>query len=402
MTRQDCQVAIVGGGPYGLAAAAHLRAAGIETHVFGDAMTFWQHQMPAGMYLRSAWEASYIADPRRELTLDAYEVAQGVRLSRPLPLDDFVAYGQWFQRQAVADLDRRTVMRVEGTSGAFRVLVEDGESLCARRVVIATGIAPFVWRPPQFDGLPASLAFHSSEHRDLTRFSGRQVLVIGGGQSALESAALLHEAGADVQVLVRAPLVYWLGHGAWMRRHGGPLKLLYAPTDVGPPGLSWIVALPNLFRRLPRELQERIARRSIRPAGAAWLPARLAGVPITTGRTVVSAAPSGERLRLRLDDGSDRCVDHVLLATGYRVDVARHTFLAPELSRAVRCIDGYPILAPGFESSVAGLHFLGAPAALSFGPLMRFVSGTGYASRALTRGIAGERAASASAMPVRA
>lgn len=402
MTKRACQVAIVGAGPYGLAAAAHLRAAGVDTHVFGDAMTFWQQQMPAGMYLRSAWEASHIADPRRALTLDAYQDAQGIRLSRPLPLDDFVAYGQWFQRQAVPDVDRRTITRVEGASGGFRILAEDGEPLYARRVVIATGIASFTWRPPQFDGLPAALVSHSSEHRDLTRFAGRQVLVIGGGQSAFESAALLHEAGAEVRMLVRASLVHWLGHGAWMRRHGGPLKLLYAPTDVGPPGLSWVVALPDLFRRLPRGLQERVARRAIRPAGAAWLPARLASVPIETGRTVVSAAPAGERLRLRLDDGSDRCVDHVLLATGYRVDVTRYAFLAPALAREVRRSDGYPTLTPGFESSVAGLHFLGAPAALSFGPLMRFVSGTGYTAHALTRCIAGERATSTSTVPVRA
>jgi hypothetical protein len=42
-------------------------------------------------------------------------------------------------------------------------------------------------------------------------------------------------------------------------------RILCAPTDVGPAGLSWIVAMPELFRRLPIKTQERWAYRSIRP-----------------------------------------------------------------------------------------------------------------------------------------
>jgi hypothetical protein len=59
------------------------------------------------------------------------------------------------------------------------------------------------------------------------------------------------------------------------------------------------------------------------------------------------------------------------------------------LVRSLRLVDGYPVLTAGFEASLPGLHFVGASAARSFGPLMRFVAGTGYAARALTRGIVG-------------
>ena len=382
----SCQVAIVGSGPYGLAAAAYLRSAHVETRVFGESMEFWRRQMPVGMFLRSSWEASHISDPHHALTLDAYQAAHGVELSRPVPLDDFVAYGEWFQRQAAPDLDRRRVARIEPASAGFLLLLEDGEPLRAQRVVVATGIAPFAHRPAPFDALPPALASHSSDHGDLRRFAGRQVVVIGGGQSAIESAVLLHEGGADVEVIVRAPRVRWLRRSAFLHRQRGFVRrLLYPPTDVGPPGLNQIVARPRWFRRLPRGLQRRIAHRSIRPAAAGWLFPRAGGVRITTGRLVVSATPAGERLRITLDDGTGRCVDHALLATGYRVDVSRYAFLAPELARSVRRADGYPQLADGFESSAPGLHFLGAAAAESFGPLMRFVSGTGYAARALTR-----------------
>lgn len=386
MTTLTCQVAVVGAGPYGLAAAAHLRSAHVETRVFGEAMEFWQRQMPLGMFLRSAWEASHIADPHRVLTLDQYQTVQGVQLSAPVPLEGFITYGQWFQRQVVPDLDRRRVTRLEPTSRGFRLVLEDGESLQAQRVVIATGLASSAYRPAQFEALPQPLASHLSDHHDLGCFAGQKVVVVGGGQSALESAALLYEGGAEVEVVVRAPQVRWLRRSHWLHSHRNPIRrLLYPPTDVGPAGLSWIVAMPDLFRRLPREVQDRLAYRSIRPAASGWLVPRVKGVRITTGRSVVSALPREKGLCITLDDGTERCVGHALLATGYRIDVSRYAFLPPDLVRSLRCVDGSPQLATGFESSVPGLHFLGAAAAWSFGPLMRFVSGTGYAASTLTR-----------------
>ena len=68
----QCDVAVIGAGPYGLSAAAYLRSAGVETRIFGEPMAFWQKQMPAGMCLRSNWGASHIADPQSQLTLDEY------------------------------------------------------------------------------------------------------------------------------------------------------------------------------------------------------------------------------------------------------------------------------------------------------------------------------------------
>jgi FAD-dependent urate hydroxylase len=191
-------------------------------------------------------------------------------------------------------------------------------------------------------------------------------------------------------MIVRRPCVHWLDQKlAWLKSEANPARrLFYPPTDVGPPGLNWIVATPGLFRRLPFSLQEKIAYRSIRPAGAGWLLPRIGGVRITTARSISSASPAGEGVRLKIDDGTERCADHVLLATGYRVDVSLYNFLSPKLLKAVQRVEGYPMLGPGFESSLPGLHFLGAPAARSFGPVSRFVSGTPYAARALARRIA--------------
>jgi cation diffusion facilitator CzcD-associated flavoprotein CzcO len=254
---------------------------------------------------------------------------------------------------------------------------------------------PFAWKPQQFLKFPAELISHSSEHRDLGRFTGQRVIVIGGGQSALESAALLHEVGAKVELLVRAPRIYFLRRAHGVLHRLGPLtRLLFAPAEVGPAGVSRLVSAPDWYRRLPRPLQDRLSIRSLRPAGAAWLVPRLEQVQITLGRSVTNVATSslGEQLELRLDDGSLRSCDHVLLATGYRVDISAYPFLPASLLERIARTGGYPRLDRGFQSSVPGLHFLGAPSAWSYGPLMRFVAGTEFAAPVLTKAILGRRA----------
>lgn len=388
-----CDIAIIGAGPYGISASAHLRTIkGLDVHTFGEPMVFWQRNMPKGMLLRSGWEASHIADPNQSLTLDIFRKESHNHFSSPVPLDRFVNYGLWHQRHSVPDLDRRRIVCVEPGTRGFRLILEDGESVLASRVVIAAGISSFIWRPPEFDNLPPALATHTSEHRDFERFSGREVLVIGGGQSALESAALLHESGAGVELVARARQIRWLGGvvSRTIHRGFGPTisKLLYAPTDVGPAGISQIVTRPDLVRRFSRPIQDWLRKRSIRPAGARWLVNRLKDVPMHLGRTAVAATVKGERIRVRLDDGSERDFDHVFLGTGYRVDVSKYDFLAPKLAGSISRHQGYPRLTDGFETSFPGLHILGAPAVWSFGPLMQFVVGTHYSSRTLMQFVA--------------
>ncbi|HUC58911.1 MAG TPA: FAD-dependent oxidoreductase [Streptosporangiaceae bacterium] len=391
----DANVAIVGAGPYGLAAAAHLHRAGVEATVFGDPMSFWRG-MPEGMLLRSNWTATAIADQRGPLTLDAYCTATGSRFGKPVPLSRFVEYGTWVQRQVVPDVDHRMVAKVRANGSGFHLTLADGGELRARRVVVAAGIAPFAVWPDFATALPSGLVSHTGEHDNLARFAGSSVLVVGGGQSALESAALLHELGASPEVAVRAGHVNWLHGGKYQRLLGRLSPLVYAPTDVGPMGLSRLVAVPGLFTRLPRQAQDRLAYRAIRPAGAAWLADRLRDVPIRTSAPVAAAsatAPPQGGVRVTFADGSERSADHLLLGTGYRVEIARYPFLPSELTSRIRQVSGYPVLRRGFESSVPRLHFLGAPAAYSYGPVMRFVSGGWFSGRELARAVKGaERA----------
>jgi len=384
-----CQVAVIGAGPYGLAAGAHLHAAGISTCVFGEPMGFWRRHMPEGMKLR---HATGIAE-QPSSTLESFLDTHGIAERDPLPIEDFLAYAEWFQHQAVPQVDRRKVLRIGKSGNGFALRLEDGSAVEADRVVVALGLKNQEYRPPEFAGLPQTLVSHSCEHASLARFRGSRVAVIGRGQSACESAVLLGEAGAQAEIVCRGP-IHWIGSetpghesGLKWRLH----QLLTPKFVIGPFPLNWFATFPGLLRRAPYGLRGRIAARCLRPAATAWLRPRAGSVRVRAGCSVVAAEPKGTGVSLQLSDGHAVFVDHVLLATGYRVDIDRYDILTSKLAERVERVGGYPVLNAGFESSVPGLHFVGACAAGSFGPMLRFVVGTGYAARALADAVTSQR-----------
>jgi lysine/ornithine N-monooxygenase len=380
----DYDVIVIGAGPYGLSAAAHLKACGFSVRTFGEPMAFWANTMPEGMLLRSPRVASTIADPCDAWTLEAYEAASGTAPATPLPLSTFVQYGCWFRQQLGDTIDRRGVSAVARQGSMFELTLADGARATSRRVIVATGVGAFSARPAVFRDLPAEALSHCYDGRKIREFAGKRVAVVGAGQSALESAALLHENGAAVEVIARRGELRWIGRHKWLHRLGPVTAMLYSKHDVGPVGISRLVAYPNIVARIPFALREKIRARAVRPAASPWLAPRLQSVNITTGRSIDMAAMNGRGVRLRLSDGSERTVDHVLLGTGYRVDLSRYEFLPPSLLSEIHQASGAPVLSSGFTSSVPGLHFVGATAAKSYGPLLQFVAGTEFASRHLT------------------
>jgi FAD-dependent urate hydroxylase len=384
---ENIDVAIIGAGPYGLATAAHLRNVGREPRVFGEPLRFWSVHTPIGMLLRSPYRGSNIGAPELKQTLQDFERDTQRPVTVPVPVERFVEYGRWFQRRAVPDVDQREVRQVEIADSGFRLDV-DGDTFNASRVVVAAGIGTFARRPSQFSSFDVDVVSHTVERHDLGVFRGRRVSVIGAGQSALESAALLHEAGADVDVLARVESVRWIQGKAL--RHTTPWlnQMLYGPAAVGPAGLSRLNERPDLYRLLPSVLHDPFDRRSIRSAGAGWLYSRLEDVTIRTGVEVIEATRAGDGLQLRLSDGTRQTVDHVLLGTGYRVDLAKYDFWGPMLGKSIGCVRGYPTLDKSFQTTVPGLQITGAPAAPTFGPLMRFVAGSGFAGRTIARALA--------------
>jgi FAD-dependent urate hydroxylase len=381
----DLDVCVIGAGPYGLSTAAHLKSAGLGVCVFGKPMEFWAKSMPEGMLLRSPRVASNLSDPAAKWTLDAFELAHSIAPATPLPLDTFVSYGRWFRENLKDSTDDRLVDTVERNGSEFTVRLSDGEVLSAKRVVVAAGIGQFRKIPAELEGLGPKYVSHCYERRDIQGLSKSRVLVVGAGQSALESAALLHEAGASVEVLARQAEVRWIGQHGWLHNLGPISSALYSKHDVGPIGISRLVASPKLVSYFPLSIKDKIRVRAVRPAGARWLPQRLTNVKITTGTSVKSARIVDQELRLQLHDGSERVVDHIILGTGYRVDMSKYEFLSADILKSINQLDGYPSVDSGLMSSVPGLHFVGAPAARTFGPLLYFVAGTEFAAQELTK-----------------
>jgi len=387
---EEIEVAVIGAGPHGLSAAIHLRRAGVAAHVFGEPMSFWSG-MPKGMRLRSNMSATNMVEPEGPLSLKGYMDHTREAFGHPVSLRRFVDYGLWVQRNGVPDLDTRRVTRLARDNGGFALELGDETRFKARRVVVACGIAPFENMPAGFEHLPPELVSHTGHHDDLAAFAGKRVAVVGSGQSAFESAVLMSERGAEVELLIRRPEVVWLRSWSPIHFMGRLGQVVYAPTDVGPLWYSRLVAAPAVFTRLPRETQDRIANRAIRPACSYFVKVRVDGIRMTTATEVRSAEPTAHGLSLTLSDGSTREVDHLMFGTGYKVDVKRYPFLSQSVLTDLRVVDGYPVLRRGFETFVPRLHMLGAPAARSFGPIMRFVSGSWYGGSRLAAAVAAKR-----------
>ncbi|HWY54442.1 MAG TPA: FAD-dependent oxidoreductase [Terriglobales bacterium] len=397
---QTKEVIVIGAGPYGLSTAAHLQHAGVEPYVIGQCMAFWKNNMPGGMLLRSKSEASNIAAPQKHLSIAGYEKAIGHKIADPLPIEDFIAYGEWFQKQVAPNLDTRQVRNVSLNEDVFELTMDDGEKMHTKSVILALGIGLFFYRPEQFAGLPRELAPHSSDLSDFSQFKGQRVAVIGKGQSALEYAALLHENQVEVQILTRAPALTfrpfaWRKH-LFRRLTPGPLKgishAIIPPTDLGDVWTARKMANPDLFRRQSPEVQEKLLKDCAKPVGAYWLPSRLKDVRVRTGVSVTGAARVDAGLKLALSDGTTDQVDSVVLATGYRIDISKYQILDHSLRQEIqKTPDGYPVLDTGLQTSVDGLYMVGVIGEKTLGPTLRFVTGTSNAGPRLAASVVGRR-----------
>jgi thioredoxin reductase len=383
-------VAIVGAGPYGLSLAAHLRKAGVSMRQFGRVMHQWRTAMPAGMFLKSQGFASNLSSPDGTHTLAAFCAATGrpyADYGLPVPLDTFIAYGEWFTAQLVPDVEETLVTGITAEPGCFELTLDTGERARARRVVVAAGVEHFAWMPAELLGLPADICTHASAHVDLSVFRGKQVVVLGAGQSALETAALLHEQGIDVQIVMRKEQPVWNGAPLALGRPL-PERLREPEAGLGSGWSTWFYSRhPRIFRHLPESTRIYRARTALGPAGASWLRPRVEGeIPILGGRALRWAKGTTEGITLGLAGaGGNReelSADHVIAATGYQPDVSRLTFLDQHLRAGIQTVASTPVVGKDYQSSVPGLYFMGPGVAPTFGPVMRFVYGADHAARA--------------------
>jgi thioredoxin reductase len=387
-------LAIVGAGPYGLSLGAHVADAGANFKVFGSPMAVWRNHMPSGMFLKSEGFASTLFDPRRQHTLKEFCKRNGhayADVGVPIPVELFYSYGRDFQQRLLPDLDTRHIARISPTPGGFLLRLDDGEVLKARKVVIAVGIAHYAYVPPELKDIPSRFLSHTSEKRPMEQFSGRKVLVVGAGSSAVDTAGLLHQAGADVELMTRRPKI-WFNHPP-ERKRGLELayaRLLKPRSGLGLGWRSYMASdLPTIFHSMPEQFRLRVTRGHLGPS-AGWVSRTLVEgkVPIKVERSLRRAEVRGEKLLVTVtgpQGEEDVEVDHLVAGTGYKVDLDRLDFLDEPIRRQISRVQGTPRLSRFFESSVPGLYFVGPSAANSFGPLLRFAWGAKFASQHLSR-----------------
>ena len=391
-----CDVAIIGAGPYGLSIAAHLKARDLDFRIFGSPMHAWRTQMPKGMRLKSEGFASSLYDPNSAFTLGDYCKQEGIPyadLGLPVPLDTFVSYGLEFQKRFVPELENKLVVSVCRSSAGFQICLGDGEVAAARRIVMAVGLSYFAYVPPILSVLPEEFVSHSSTHNTLDRFKGREVTVVGAGASALDLAALLHQAGASVQLLARKTVIRF--HDPPGRLPRPLLERIRLPmTGIGSGWkLFFCTNTPLLFRLMPQRYRLEAVRLILGPAPAWFMKQQVVGkMPFNLGFSITHANVENGRVSLQLADsvGKQRTLvtDHVIAATGYKVDLRRLTFLDPDIQAEVRSVDQTPVLSSNFESSFSGLYFVGISSANTFGPLMRFAFGARFTAERLSSHLA--------------
>ncbi len=390
-THKPAQVAIIGAGPYGLSIAANLRAAGIRFRIFGKAMESWYTRMPQGMLLKSEGFASNLHDPEGQFTLKSFCKRRGIPYGDngvPISLETMVAYGLSFQERFVPDIEDRTVTAVDRVSNGFVLQLDDGENVRVSQVIVAVGFSYFQNVPATFRHLPPEFLSHSSQQHDLRRFKGCHVTVVGAGSSALDLAALLHETGAQVQLVARRSSLIFnptpTQRSLWDR--------IRAPMSQLGPG--WRHRLffeaPMLFRYLPRETRIRLVKNSLGPAGGWQMRNRVEGrVPMLLGCAPQRAEIWNGRVYLQFSDEKgvqhDFMTSHVIAATGYEVDCMRLPFLSEKIRSGLKSKGSVLALSQDFQSSVPGLYFVGLVSANYFGPVMRFVAGTGYTASRLAK-----------------
>lgn len=403
-------VTIIGAGPYGLSIAANLRRRDVPFRIFGRSMAMWTDHMPRGMVLKSDGFATNLGG--MPLTLRKFCEQSGRSygdLGHRTPIADMIAYAQAFQQAYVGDVEDDQVETITSYNAGFQVRLRTGDEFFSSRVIVATGLMGFQ-RLPEIPGMDPERMTHASAHNDLLSFANKRVIVIGAGQSAFETAALLHEQGARQVTVLNRRQAYWFNPdgesvpNAWTR-------IRHPNFGLGPGWKTWLWSeAPTLFYHLPPGLRLSKAFSTFGPAGSGWLKDRVIGVSGIEIRIVQinRAECSADGVEIFGSDPNGRMqsysADHVIAATGYKADMRRIPFLEPLLNAKRNDMewlaDGLPRLNNRFETSIPGLHTAGFMSAGCWGPSMRFIYGTNFAAPHIAHHLVEARKTSVSAASV--
>jgi cation diffusion facilitator CzcD-associated flavoprotein CzcO len=379
VTAERTPLLIIGAGPFGLAMAAAAGKLEVPHVVVGEPMSFWRRHMPAGMLLRSACD--WHLDPAGSATLTRFLETRRQSPSdvEPLTLDLYLRYAGWFEETKGIRVRPARVVRLDRRDHRFVAALDDGTTIPSDRVLLALGYAPFAHVPGELSDLvPAERSSHTCDFVAPDRYAGMRVLIVGGRQSAFESAALLAEAGATAVHVCH--------------RHETPS---FARSDWSwvEPTLDRIENEPDWYRRMSAAERDALNARFLaegRLKLEPWLGPRIdrREIIIRPKTRIVGCERRADDLLVRLDAGDRFAVDHVLYATGYRVDLRRVGFLAAgNLLPRIERRDGFPLLDGSLQSTVPGLFLTSLPATRDFGLFFGFTVAVRASARMVGRAI---------------
>ena len=358
-------------------------------------MQFWSQIAEAAgeRYLKSYCFGTNISAPMPGFSFADYNKPRGLETFEPCSMANFADYGIWFKQNVVPWVEPSDVVHVKRSADGFAIMLSGGELFVASHVVVATGLSSFANMPPAIASLPSCRVTHTANIESFSSFAGRSVVVIGAGQSALEACALLYEAGAQPELMVREDEILWhtrvpQQRSLW-RRMRSPI------TGLGTGPKAWILThFPSAMHRMPEGFRTRFVKTHLPAEGAWWLRERFENrVPVHFSTTVIEARELDDKVALKVrnaktEEMRQMEVDHVIAGSGYDIAVDRLNFLDPALRAAIVRIERSPKLDTHFESSVQGLSFVGPSSAMSFGPLFRFVVGADYTARTVSAHLA--------------
>jgi putative flavoprotein involved in K+ transport len=319
-TVNPLDLVIVGGGQAGLATAQVARALGLRPLILDASPS-------AGGSWPNYYDSLTLFSPARFSSLPGMPFPGDP--DRYPRRDEVVAYLDAYARHLDVEIRHsHRVDRVVRRDGGFLVSTADGTTVGTPWVVAASGGFGTPYRPdlPGLDTFPGTVV-HSSEYRNPEPFAGRRVVVVGGGNSAVQIAAELAEV-ADVTITTRGPLRWQrqriLGRDFhwWLDRTG---------LDTSPLG-------PTLVRGAVPVIDDGHYRAAVKAGRPRHRP--------------LFTRVDGDRLLWT--DGTRERVDALVLATGYRADLG---YLGPT---------GRPAHRGGVSTELPGLGFVGLERQRSF------------------------------------
>ncbi len=379
------ELLVIGAGPYGLSVASYAKQASMDFYLIGKPMEFFEAHTPKPMVMATSYETA-IKDPQRELTLRRYCTVKGIPIPEAQgqnpnfypPRELFLDYAPWWIEEIGLTSDPRRVSTLSQLGGTFEATLEDGTKVGADRVVVATGMYPHRFIPPLYgQRIPREAYSHNTEVVDLESFASKRVLVVGGGFSGVEWAIYLSEAGAEALCIYR---------GDWSDVEVRFGRIVFEWRNLSESDHLW-------WQRLsPEEKEQKLHLMKVqhRTGVPPWLQGRETKVRFLPQTDVKDCQEQGGCVQVTFTTGETVEVDHIVLGTGFRPDVANLSFLDKQtILNSLKVSGGFPLLNDRFQSSIPGLYFSGSLAIQQFGPVLWFVSGSGVAPPHIFKDILG-------------